>query len=125
MVTRVRANRELNRTREDQWLPRPLKCRPLSEAALTTVALGGGCDEYQLVAGDAARDLLPQAKRLLMGAIVACRGAAGAFAYRTTQRPRPSIGRTGGPATREVGNTTLRDPKCDLPHASASERRVG
>jgi hypothetical protein len=30
--------------------------------------LGGGCDEYQLVAGDAARDLLSQAKRLLVGA---------------------------------------------------------
>jgi len=37
----------------------------------------------------------------------------------------PTAHTTGGRATREVGNSTLRDPKCDLPHAGASERRVG
>ena len=37
----------------------------------------------------------------------------------------PTAHTTGGRATREVGNSTLRDPKCDLPHAAASEGRVG
>ena len=37
---RLRGGRpDRNRTREDQWLPRPLRCRPLSGAALTTVAV--------------------------------------------------------------------------------------
>ena len=41
--------------------------------------LGGGCDEYQLVAGDAAQDLLLRAKLLFVAAMVARREAAGAF----------------------------------------------
>jgi hypothetical protein len=37
----------------------------------------------------------------------------------------PTAHTTGGRATREVGNSTLPDPKCDLLHAAASEGRVG
>ena len=55
-------------------------------------------------------------------AMVACRRAAGAFPYRTHSKTAP-FNRTHRQARH--ARSTLRDPKCDLPHAAASETRVG
>ena len=62
---------------------------------------------------------------LLVAAMVACWRAASAFPYRTHSKTAP-FNRTHRQARHARSrNSTLRDPKCDLPHAAASERRVG